>query len=117
MPISSKDTLRKTTRNISKIISIKKDPQFVSLYDELKRLFDKKNLDELTQEDMKANIGSLEEIYREIRELNRINENLKAKYANDPKYARLHKRIMERGNISKPRNRNSGSTFRCQRKI
>ncbi len=94
-----KDTLRKTRETLANNFD-KKDPEFVSLYEELKRLFDKKNLDELTQEDMKANIGSLEEIYRKIRELNRINENLKAKYANDPKYARLHKRIMERGNIS-----------------
>lgn len=94
-----KDTLRKTRETLANNFD-KKDPEFVSLYEELKRLFDKKNLDELTQEDMKANIGSLEEIYRKIKELNRINENLKAKYANDPKYARLHKRIMERGNIS-----------------
>ncbi len=37
-----------------------KDPEFVSLYDELKRLFEKKNLDEISQEEMKKNIVSLQ---------------------------------------------------------
>ncbi len=78
-----------------------KDPEFVSLYDELKRLFDKKNLDEITQEEMKNNIGSLQQIYDKVTELNRKNNLLKAKYENDAKYARIHKRILEKGNISK----------------
>ena len=94
-----KNTLRKTRETLANNFD-KRDPEFISLYEELKRLFEKKNLDELTQEDMKANIGSLEEIYRKIKELNRINANLKAKYKNDPKYARLHKRIIENGNIT-----------------
>lgn len=77
------------------------DPEFVSLYNELKRLFDKKNLDEITQEDMRINIGSLQQIYDKVSELNRKNNLLKAKYENDSKYARIHKRIIEQGNISK----------------
>jgi len=76
------------------------DPAFVSLYEELKRLFDKKNLDEITQEDMKHNIGALQQIYDRVSELNRKNNLLKAKYENDAKYARMHKRILEKGNIS-----------------
>ena len=67
----------------------------------LKRLFDKKNLDEITQEEMKNNIGSLQQIYDKVTELNRKNNLLKAKYENDAKYARMHKRILEKGNISK----------------
>ena len=78
----------------------KGDPEFVALYDELKRLFDKKNLDEITQEEMNANIQNLEKIYEQITELNRRNNLLKAKYENDEKYARLHKRIMEERNIN-----------------
>ena len=76
------------------------DPHFVSLYEELKRLFKKKNLDEITQEEMKQNIGSLQQIYDKVIELNRKNNLLKAKYENDVKYARVHKRILEKGNIS-----------------
>jgi len=94
-----KDTLRKTRETMASNFD-KKDPEFVSLYDELKRLFEKKNLDEITQDEMKKNIGALTEIYEKIKELNRKNELLKAKYNNDPKYARIHKRLVEKGNIS-----------------
>ncbi|MCC7117984.1 MAG: type I restriction endonuclease subunit R [Anaerolineales bacterium] len=78
-----------------------KDPQFVNLYDELKRLFANRNLDEISQDEMKQNIGALEKIYQKVLELNRRNNLLRAKYENDAKYARLHKRIMEKGKISK----------------
>lgn len=95
-----KDMLRKTREALGGNFD-QTDPQFVTLYDELKRLFDKKNLDEITQDDMKNNIGSLQQIYDKVTELNRKNNLLKAKYENDSKYARIHKRIVEKGNISK----------------
>jgi type I restriction enzyme R subunit len=95
-----KDMLRKTREALGGNFD-QNDPQFVNLYDELKRLFDKKNLDEITQEDMRNNIGSLQQIYDLVTELNRKNNLLKAKYENDAKYARMHKRILEKGNISK----------------
>lgn len=94
-----KDTLRKTREAMAENFD-QSDPDFVSLYEELKRLFQKKNLDEITQDEMKQNIGSLNLIHQKVLELNRQNNNLKAKYLNDPKYARLHKRIMERGSFS-----------------
>lgn len=94
-----KDSLRKTREELSKNFD-PRDKEFVSLYEELKRLFDKKNLDEITQEEMTQNIGALQSIYERIIELNRRNNLLKAKYENDEKYARLHKRIIEKGNIS-----------------
>jgi type I restriction enzyme R subunit len=78
-----------------------KDPEFTSLYNELKRLFEKKNLDEISQQDMKQNIGSLRQILERVNELNRRNNNLRIKYNNDPKFARMHKRILEKGTISK----------------
>lgn len=95
-----KDMLRKTREALGGNFD-QTDPEFVTLYDELKRLFDKKNLDEITQEDMRNNIGSLQQIYEKVTELNRKNNLLKAKYENDAKYARMHKRIVEKGNISK----------------
>ena len=94
-----KNTLR-ITREALRDNFDKKDPEFVTLYEELKRLFADKNLDEITQEEMTANIASLEKIYEKVKELNRRNNNLKKKYVFDPKYARTHKRILERGNIS-----------------
>lgn len=95
-----KDTLRKTREALGGNFD-QNDPEFVTLYDELKRLFDKKNLDEITQDEMKNNIDSLQQIYDKVTELNRKNNLLKAKYENDAKYARMHKRIVEKGNISK----------------
>lgn len=94
-----KDMLRKTREALGGNFD-PKDPVFVSLYDELKRLFDKKNLDEITQDEMKKNIGSLEKIYDKATELNRKNNLLKAKYENDTKYVRVHKRIVEKGGVS-----------------
>jgi type I restriction enzyme R subunit len=95
-----KDMLRKTREALGSNFD-QNDPQFVNLYDELKRLFDKKNLDEISQDEMRNNIGSLQQIYDQVSELNRRNNLLKAKYENDAKYARLHKRILEKGNISR----------------
>ncbi|OGT08321.1 MAG: restriction endonuclease subunit R [Gammaproteobacteria bacterium GWE2_37_16] len=95
-----KDMLHKTREALVSNFD-QKDPEFISLYEELKRLFDKKNLDEISQEDMKNNIGSLQQIFDKVTELNRKNNLLKAKYENDTKYARVHKRILEKGNIPK----------------
>jgi len=95
-----KETMRKTRETLANNFD-QQDPEFVSLYDELKRLFGEKNLSEVTQDEMKQNIASLQQIYDKITELNRKNTLLKAKYENDAKYARTHKRLLEKGMISK----------------
>ncbi|HPS86754.1 MAG TPA: type I restriction endonuclease [Spirochaetota bacterium] len=95
-----KDILRKTREALAGNFD-QKDPHFVSLYEELKRLFNKKNLDEISQEEMKQNIESLQQIFDKVSELNRKNNLLRAKYENDAKYARVHKRILEKGSITK----------------
>ncbi len=95
-----KDTLRKTREALGSNFD-QNDPLFISLYEELKRLFAKKNLDEISQEEMKQNIGSLQQIFDKVTELNRKNNLLKAKYDNDTKYARIHKRIVENGTVTK----------------
>nr|HPM35169.1 DEAD/DEAH box helicase family protein [Spirochaetota bacterium] len=95
-----KDMLRKTREAMGNNFD-QKDPEFTSLYEELKRLFDKKNLDEISQDEMKENIGFLQKIFDRVTELNRKNNLLKAKYENDAKYARIHKRILEKGTVTK----------------
>jgi type I restriction enzyme R subunit len=95
-----KDTLRKTRQTLETNFD-KKDPEFISLYDELKRLFNMKKLDEVTQDEMIKNIATLTKIYERIKELNRQNNLLKDKYNSDPKYARIHKRLLEKGTLSK----------------
>ncbi|PHR71196.1 MAG: restriction endonuclease subunit R [Lutibacter sp.] len=73
-----------------------RDPIFVSLREELERLFKKKNLSEVTKEEMEANIKALNAIYDKAKKLERENQLLKAKYDYDAKYARIHKRLMEK---------------------
>ncbi|MEY2921751.1 MAG: hypothetical protein RL108_360, partial [Bacteroidota bacterium] len=73
-----------------------RDPEFISLKEELERLFRKKNLNEVTKEEMEQNIKQLETLFQASKELDRKNQLLKAKYDNDAKYARLHKRLMEK---------------------
>ena len=73
------------------------DPAFITLKEELERLFKKKNLSEITQAEMVENIATLKGIHSRARELERKNQLLRAKYANDEKYARLHKRLLEKG--------------------
>ena len=73
-----------------------RDPEFISLKEELERLFNKKNLTAVSKEEMENNIKALNEIYNKAKELDRNNQLLKAKYDNDEKYARLHKRLMEK---------------------
>ena len=90
-----KDILQKTRESLGGNFD-PKDPIFISLKEELERLFKKKNLNEVTKEEMERNIKELENIYNASKELERKNQLLKAKYDNDAKYARLHKRLMEK---------------------
>ncbi len=76
------------------------DPQFVSLRQELERIFKKKNLSEINQSDMIENMHLLQKIYDQAKELNRKNALLKAKYENDEKYSRIHKRLSEKGDLN-----------------
>jgi len=99
-----KETLRKTREALASNYD-QKDPKFVSLRDELERLFKKKKLSEVDQETMNANIGNLNKIHARIKELNRQNEQLRAKYGNDKKYVRVHKRLIEHDGISESERR------------
>jgi len=89
-----KNTLRKTREAFQNNFD-KKDPEYITLKEELERLFKNKNLSEITQDEMNENIGELKKIDDKIRELNRQNDLLKDKYKGDRKYARMHKRIKQ----------------------
>ena len=90
-----KDSLQKTRETLGGNFD-PQDPVFISLKEELERLFKKKNLSEVSKEQMESNINALNDIYNKAKELERKNQLLKAKYDNDEKYARLHKRLMEK---------------------
>lgn len=90
-----KNILRKTRESLISNFDVK-DFNFISLRDELQRLFGKKDLSDISESDMNENIDNLTSIYNKSKELNRKNELLKLKYDNDAKYARIHKRLMEK---------------------
>lgn len=99
-----KNTLRRTREDMSDNFD-QQDPKFITLKEELERLFKKKRLSEVTQEEMTANIGALSAIHDKVKELNRQNNQLRAKYQGDAKYTRIHKRLMERGTLSETERR------------
>ncbi|OPC27785.1 restriction endonuclease subunit R [Elizabethkingia meningoseptica] len=94
-----KDQLRKTREALQNNFD-QNDPVFVNLREELERIFKKKNLTETTQSEMVENLPLLRKIYNEAKELNRKNALLKAKYNNDEKYVRIHKRLTEKGRLN-----------------
>lgn len=94
-----KNTLR-TTREALGSNFDQQDPEFIKLKEELERLFKKKNLNEVTQEEMNANIEALNLIHDKVKELNRKNAQLRDKYKGDAKYTRIHKRLQEKGTLS-----------------
>lgn len=89
-----RDMLEKTRTELERN-SDKKDPEFITLYEELKRVFSKKNIEELTAEEMKKNISILEKLRERIKLKNSKDEMLILKYENDIKFMRIHKRIKE----------------------
>lgn len=94
-----KNTLRQTREALASNFD-QQDQQFISLKEELERLFKKKNLSEVTQDEMVANIDALNKIHDRVKELNRQNNQLRKKYLGDAKYTRIHKRLQERRDIS-----------------
>ncbi|HCG6764785.1 type I restriction endonuclease subunit R [Vibrio parahaemolyticus] len=95
-----KNKLRQTREEMQNNFD-QQDPKFIKLKEELERLFKTNKLNEVSQSEMNANIGALNKIHEAVKELNRRNNELKKKYNGDPKFTRVHKRIVERGNISK----------------
>ncbi|MCH1920623.1 type I restriction endonuclease [Shewanella sp. A3A] len=90
-----KNTLRRTREALASNFD-QQDPQFISLKEELERLFKKKNLSEVSRDEMVANIDALNKIHDRVKELNRQNNLLREKYSRDAKYTRIHKRLQER---------------------
>lgn len=68
-----------------------KDPEFISLYDELKRILRKRNISESSSDDVEQDVLILEEVFKKAQELHNRNLNLAHKYNGDVKFARIHK--------------------------
>ncbi len=72
-----------------------KDPEYITLLEELQRLLAKKNIEELTADEMTANITELERIRKAAEQKNHLDSMLTAKYEGDVKFMRTHKRLRE----------------------
>ncbi|MFZ1567240.1 MAG: type I restriction endonuclease [Thiolinea sp.] len=94
-----KDALRRARETMTSNFD-PKDPAFVELKEELERLFKNRNLKEVSQEEMKHNMLTLNKIQDKVREINRKNRLLQTKYEGDIKFVRVHKRLVENGAIS-----------------
>ncbi len=90
-----RELLRRTRESLGDNID-KKDIEFINLKNQLEEIFKKKNLMEITREEIRKNSKELTSILDFSNELNRKNNLLSAKYRNDEKYARIHKRLMEK---------------------
>lgn len=92
------DKFRETLENTRKAVQgtlDPKDPEYITLLEELQRLLAKKNIEELTADEMTANMAELERIKKEAERLNHADNMLAAKYEGDVKYMRTHKRLRE----------------------
>ena len=89
-----RDTLEKTRREIVDRCLDPKDPEYISLLDELKRVFKKKNIEELTADEMKQMMVDLNALKKKAEKRNLADRMLAVKYSGDVKYMRTHKRIM-----------------------
>lgn len=89
-----RNALEKTRRELVERCLDPKDPEYISLLDELKRIFKKKNIEELTADEMKKMTDELEVLRKKAEKRNREDLMLAAKYNGDVKFMRTHKRIM-----------------------
>ena len=70
------------------------DPEYVNLLDELKKKLSKKDIEDMTTDDMVASIDELKSLKKRMDELNRRDEQLAKKYDGDTKFMRVHKKAL-----------------------
>lgn len=89
-----RDSLERTRLEMQRNLD-PKDPEYITLLEELQRLLSKKHIEELTAEEMTANIAELDRIRKAAEKRNLVDQMLTEKYENDPKFMRTHKRLKE----------------------
>ena len=89
-----RETLEHTRQAVQHTLD-PKDPEYITLLEELQRLLAKKNIEELTADEMTAHMVELERIRKEAERKNHADSMLVAKYEGDVKFMRTHKRLRE----------------------
>jgi type I restriction enzyme R subunit len=75
--------------------------EFISLAKLFREYFKDKNIEPASAAEARERIEYMDGVMEKIREINRRNNQLKQMYNNDEKLARTHKRVVQRGLISK----------------
>jgi type I restriction enzyme, R subunit len=89
-----RDSLERTRKEMQRNHD-PKDPEYVTLLEELQRLLSKKHIEELNAEEMRRNIAELDRIRKVVERKNLLDQMLSVKYENDLKFMRAHKRLKE----------------------
>jgi type I restriction enzyme R subunit len=93
-----RDQIRRVREALAQNID-EQDPEFISLYDELRRILSKRNIQESSISDIDADIELLENILVKAIDLNLSNQRLAIKYGGDEKFARLHKMLRKNSSL------------------
>ena len=83
---------RETCREFD-INADKKDPEYIALLEELRRILEQRNIEEMTALQMQAQQHDFDALRKKIHNLNAENNRLTAKYFGDKKFMRIHKRL------------------------
>ena len=83
---------RETCREFD-INADKKDPEYIALLEELRRILEQHNIEEMTALQMQAQQHDFDTLRKKIHDLNAENDRLTAKYFGDKKFMRIHKRL------------------------
>lgn len=89
-----RETLENTRKAVERTLD-PKDPEYITLLEELQRLLAKKNIEELTADEMTKDMVELERIRKKAEQQNHTDGMLAAKYEGDVKFMRTHKRLRE----------------------
>ena len=95
------DVRRETCREFE-INADRKDPEYIALLEELKRILERHNIEEMTASQMQAQQQDLDTLRKKIHDLNAKNDRLTSKYVGDEKFMRVHKRLSSYDEFSSP---------------
>lgn len=81
-------TMQEFERNMDK-----KDPEYIALLEELRRVMGKHDIEEMTAEEMAEQQAALDELRRKMHDKNEADSRLAGRYGGDRKFMRVHKRL------------------------
>ncbi|MDU6543066.1 DEAD/DEAH box helicase family protein [Clostridium sp.] len=102
-----RSSLEKTRQEIVDHCLDPKDPEYISILEELKHVFKSKDIEELTSDEMKELMSELDNLRKRAERKNHTDKMLTVKYDGDVKFMRTHKRILS----STPQIANNITTF------